>query len=187
MAKFSLSPLADDKTAAKNAASSALAQYETQKLVDHALNLNDLGELSKADKLDHRVVENRCKTYLQICADDGVTPSVVGLAVALHVPRRDLVNPKRDTWSAEVAAVISHYVNMIDLTLTTLTLEGKINYSYATFLQKNNSGYSDKTEIALDKPDTILTRDDLVKRADAISSAPLETSFTVKPSPRAKK
>jgi len=155
--------------------------------IDHAITLDELPRLSDAEKHDPRAVEERCKLYLDICEKMSMKPSVIGLAVAFRVSRVTIFNARNDGWGKESADVLKHYCNIIDLNLTNLAMDGKVYFAYAEFLQKNSGGYSDKTEVVIDKGDSLLTKDELAKRAEQLPEAdePISATFTDKDEPRA--
>ena len=157
---------------------------EREAVIKHSLALASLPPLSASQKKDPRTVEGRCKLYFNYAAQFNVQPTVEGLALALSTSRTHLLKVNRENaWGSEVSAILEKYLAAINTSLTTLTLSGKIYANYVSFLQKNNAGYVDKAEVTIEAGDSLLTRDDLIKRADALDAEQntIEADFAEKP------
>lgn len=155
--------------------------------INHAIRLDQLPRLTLEERKNPAKVEERCQLYMAICEEQSIKPSIIGLAVAFRVNRQTILNARNNGWGTESAEILKHYANIIDLNLTNLAMDGKVYFAYAEFLQKNSGGYSDKTEVVIDKGDSLLTKDELAKRAEQLpeSDEPISTTFAEKDEPRA--
>lgn len=75
-------------------------------------------------------------------------PSVEGLALALGTSRQVLWNWEQDS-NSKAGQIISRAKLLINALLTDFTLNGKINFAYSIWLQKNHFGYSDTKTVEL--------------------------------------
>ena len=123
------------------------------------ININDPDELQK------RVLE-----YFQICAEDNIKPSVVGLAVSMGVDRRkiwDYVNEVRPI-NPQSRGVLKKAYELLDLNMNNLMLNGKINPVSGIFLMKNHYGYRDQQDV-------VVAKDNLL--GDATDNKALEEKY----------
>ncbi len=113
--------------------------------IDH---VQALASLPAIDIKDIKQVRERMNLYLDFCKNDGVKPTVSGLALAIGVDRRTLYRWRvGDTRNAEYQELIARYVNMLETYLETQMVSGKINPVTGIFLAKNHFGYADKQEV----------------------------------------
>lgn len=146
----------------------ALGRYNT-----HSASLANLKPLSVEERRDPVAVDSRCRDYFALCADEDIKPSYAGLAVAIGVCRRTLDRVRsQNQWGVQISEIIQRYADIIDVQLTNLAMDGKVHYMYAEFIQKNTSGYTDKTELTVEKGDSLLTKDDLLAKAAALDDIP---------------
>lgn len=120
---------------------------EKMKVAKHTYDLMCLGALK--DKNDPEEVQERVRTYFEICAENGMCATVAHLALALGIDRRTLW-----TWMDNRTGVIKSEAVMVTLKRAYaamagqyegLLTQGKINPLAAFFLMQNNMDYENKT------------------------------------------
>lgn len=109
---------------------------------------DDLRQMPPVRKSDTARVEERVGQYFQFCEERDLKPSVEGLALALGTSRQVLWNWEQDS-NSKAGQIISRAKLLINALLTDFTLNGKINFAYSIWLQKNHFGYSDTKTVEL--------------------------------------
>lgn len=95
-----------------------------------------------------KTIETACEQYLSICEDDGVKPSVSGLALALGVRRETLLKwVNGDINNNESGDIIRYYFSLLEIFDETALKDNKTNAVSGIFIAKNNYGYKDEIEI----------------------------------------
>lgn len=123
-------------------------------------------------------VAERTTTYLDICEQNDMKPSVAGYALALGISRQELwniVTGKRVKPSA-VVDLLKRAYHLLNAQMEDYMQNGRINPVSGIFLMKNAFGYTDKQEIEVAaKQDDAESAESLsAKYADAIPA-----NFTV--------
>lgn len=117
-------------------------------------------------------VADRTTTYLDICEQNDMKPSVAGYALALGISRQELwniVTGKRVKPPA-VVDLLKRAYHLLNAQMEDYMQNGRINPVSGIFLMKNAFGYTDKQEIEVAaKQDADSSPDELAaKYADAI-------------------
>lgn len=113
------------------------------KIVQHIKRLRGL---TKPSPMFPNTIREACETYLTICEEDMVKPSISGLSYALGVNRATLLKWVNGEVSVECADVVQEYFNLIEIVDETALKEGKTNAISGIFFAKNNFGYKDQVE-----------------------------------------
>lgn len=118
-----------------------------------------LFNMSKVDLQDAEAVQERLSEYFALYAQEGVKPTVTGMAMALGVNRQDLWCIKTGNFGntrgkithlpPEATDVIKRAYDFLQNLWENYMENGKINPVSGIFLGKNNFGYQDKTEYVL--------------------------------------
>ena len=117
-------------------------------------------------------VKERTITYLDICEQNDMKPSVAGYALALGIDRVNLwrIVTGATVKPAEVRNVLKRAYDLLNAQMEDYMQNGKINPVSGIFLMKNAWGYKDKQEIEVsanqgdaESPDQLAS-----KYADAI-------------------
>ena len=117
-------------------------------------------------------VKERTITYLDICEQNDMKPSVAGYALALGIDRVNLwrIVTGATVKPAEVRNVLKRAYDLLNAQMEDYMQNGKINPVSGIFLMKNAWGYKDKQEIQVsasqgdaESPDQLAS-----KYADAI-------------------
>lgn len=117
---------------------------DNQILVNHMMRIRSLAPIENKEP---ETMKRRIDEYFQICAEDGMKPTIAGLASAFKVDRRSLLY-----WyhgkniASDAIPIIKEAYDNINLLLESAMQEGGINPVAGIFLMKNNLGYQDKTE-----------------------------------------
>ena len=109
-------------------------------------HIRKLGQIEKPSPMFPTTIEEACEQYLNICEEDGVKPSVSGLAFALKTSRSVLLQWVNGEVSVECADIIRYYFSMIEVFDDTALKENKTNAVSGIFGMKNNFGYKDQVE-----------------------------------------
>ena len=109
-------------------------------------HIRKLGRIEKPSPQFPNLIKNACEEYLNICEEDGVKPSVSGLAFALKTSRAILLQWVNGEVSIESADVIRYYFSMMEVFDDTALKENKTNAVSGIFGMKNNYGYKDSVE-----------------------------------------
>jgi len=109
-------------------------------------HIRKVREIKKPSPMFPTTIEEACEKYLNICEEDGVKPSVSGLAFALKVSRAVLLQWVSGEISVECADTIRTYFSMIEVFDDTALKENKTNAVSGIFGMKNNFGYKDQVE-----------------------------------------
>ena len=165
-----------DKTPRKkrtdNSIQSVVPDDTKRKIICHDIMVRRLGRLP--DMNDIISVDNRIDTYLTLCVNNAVSPTVAGLALSFGVDRKTLWEwlegrsgtIKNDEVRNTLKAVYSQITSMYEEMLT----EGKIIPVSAFFLMKNNMGYKDQTDhVVTARQDIPETEDSLTDRAGLLT------------------
>lgn len=125
-------------------------------------------------------VKERTITYLDICEQNDMKPSVAGYALALGIDRVTLWRIVKGVIvkPAEVSNVLKRAYDLLNAQMEDYMQNGKINPVSGIFLMKNAWGYKDKQEIEVsanrsdaESPDQLAS-----KYADAIPVDFIESS-----------
>lgn len=143
-----------------------------RKIIFHDITVRKLGKVS--DINNPVEVNDRIETYLSICMNNSVAPTVAGLALAFGVDRKTLW-----TWIEERAGTIKNeecrnalkaVYSAITAMYEELLTEGKIIPVSAFFLMKNNHGYKDQTDhIVTARQEQPETEETLLNRANLLT------------------
>ena len=106
-----------------------------------------LREIKKPSPDFPETIERACEQYFTICEEDGVKPSVSGLAIALGVRREQLLDWVNGKVSTQCADVITYYFSLLEIFDETALKENKTNAVAGIFLGKQNYGYKDVVEV----------------------------------------
>lgn len=118
---------------------------DNTRYIRHALKFFNLPPV---DISDPKQVEERILWYFNECAENDMKPGVVGLANALGVDRKTLLNWAKGTYRADSHLhLIKNAYNFIENMWEQNTLGGKINPVGAIFYAKNNFGYTDTVQL----------------------------------------
>ena len=121
---------------------------DNAKYIRHSLRLADLPKVSMADEVQ---VGERVKQYFEICAEDDMKPSVVGLALALDIDRVYLwkIRAGEKGKNPAVVNILKKAMQLLDLQMNEYMAHGQINPVTGIFLMKNHFGYADKQEVVV--------------------------------------
>lgn len=125
---------------------------DNTKYINHSLRLADF---ERVNLKSPEAVNERIRTYFQICAEDDMKPSVVGLALCLGIERGYLWELRTGAKGnvPEVADLLKKAVTILNNQMEDYMQNGKINPVSGIFLMKNHYGYTDKQEVVV-KPQT---------------------------------
>ena len=150
----------------------AVSDDVRSKIICHDMMVRRLGKLHNPNDITE--VEQRIETYLTLCMNNSVSPTVAGLALSLGIDRRTLwqwiegVNgtiksPEvKDTLKSVYSSIAAMYEEMLT--------EGKIIPVSAFFLMKNNHGYKDQTDhIVTARQEQPETEETLLNRANLLT------------------
>lgn len=100
---------------------------------------------------DPQAVADRCRQYLEACANEAQKPSVAGLALWLGVGRQTLWtwHNSSDPYGPAHKAIIDRYYALLDAVMNDLFQDSKVNPVAAIFLMKNNFSYRDQAELVM--------------------------------------
>jgi len=119
----------------------------TSHYIHHIRSITNLPPITVSDITQ---VENRINEYLDICENDGLKPSVMGLCNALNIDKRTLYRwANGEARPGTHQEVIVRYYRMLEEFWELQMQEGKINPVSGIFLGKNHFGYADKQEVVL--------------------------------------
>jgi hypothetical protein len=132
-------------------------QQERENKKKNALELNIKAlTLPQIDVSKIEEVMERTMAYLQECVERDIKPGTAGLCAWLGIPRQTWY-----AWSAGRNRVETHYnfcvrvMGVLDATLEDYMQNGQVNPVTGIFLGKNNFGYTDKTEVAVEPKKTV--------------------------------
>lgn len=134
-------------------------QQEKENKKKNALELNIKAlTLPVIDPSNIEEVTERTMLYLRECVDKDIKPGTAGLCSWLGIPRHTWYN-----WCAGRAKAETHYnfcvrvMGVLDATLEDYMQNGQVNPVTGIFLGKNNFGYTDKTEVAVEPKKSVAT------------------------------
>lgn len=149
-------------------------QLEKEKTKKNALELNIKAlTLPQIDVTKIEEVMERTMLYLQECVDKDIKPGTAGLCAWLGIPRQTWYS-----WCAGRARVETHYnfcvrvMGVLDATLEDYMQNGQVNPVTGIFLGKNNFGYTDKTEVAVEPKKSVATETTMSDVMALIEEAP---------------
>lgn len=134
----------------KKEASKERAKKNALELNIKALTLPQI-DVTKIEEVMERTMQ-----YLQECVEKDIKPGTAGLCAWLGIPRQTWYG-----WCAGRARVDTHYnfcvrvMGVLDATLEDYMQNGQVNPVTGIFLGKNNFGYTDKTEVAVEPKKTV--------------------------------
>lgn len=117
---------------------------DNSRYLGHVLRV---GGMPMVDLNDPEAVRERIATYFEICHEDDMKPTVMGLCNSLHISRQALLSWKNGTHreDSHQAIILQAYGYMEELWEHYMQ-NGKINPVSGIFLGKNNYNYHDKQE-----------------------------------------
>ena len=149
-------------------------QLEKEKTKKNALELNIKAlTLPQIDVTKIEEVMERTMAYLQECVEKDIKPGTAGLCAWLGIPRQTWYS-----WCAGRARVETHYnfcvrvMGVLDATLEDYMQNGQVNPVTGIFLGKNNFGYTDKTEVAVEPKKSVATETTMSDVMALIEEAP---------------
>jgi hypothetical protein len=126
---------------------------DNTKLLTFQLQVARLPRVNTKDPVE---VGTRINEYFEMCRQNDMKPSVMGLAVSLGLGRQALWELKegRNAYTAEkgyaeVTYIVKNAYNLLELYWEQLMQNGKINPVSGIFLGKNHFGYQDKQDIVV--------------------------------------
>lgn len=121
---------------------------DNAKYIRHSLRLTDL---PRVDMTDAPAVKKRVREYFEICAEEDMKPSVVGMAIALGCSRDYLwkLRTEKQGKNPDVVDTLKKAMQLLDSQMVGYMQNGKINPVSGIFLMKNNFGYADKQEVVV--------------------------------------
>lgn len=123
-----------------------MSEYDPKDIAKIILN-KDYVIIPRIDIDDIEQVKERATLYLNSCLYCNIIPTLSGLAYALGVNRRTLYNWKSGRRNnKEYQILIERYKTILEVVLTQMLLDNKVNASVGIFLLKNNFGYSSNPE-----------------------------------------
>lgn len=128
---------------------------DNTKYIRHNLQLSMLPEVDITDKA---AVESRIHQYFEICAQNGMKPSVEGMAVAFGTDRQSLwryANGQIKKVPKNVCDTLKKGYAILNAQMADYMQNGKINPVAGIFLMKNNMAYRDETEVII-TPNTVM-------------------------------
>lgn len=140
-----------------------------------------IADLPPIDTDSPAEIKKRIDEYLSICTADGLTPTIQGVSLALHVHRSTFW-----LWSNEQSerGKICQDFKTLQAALTeNIMLSGKVNVIAGIFLLKNHHGYKDAVSIDTDiSPalDRLPTAEEIKNRLGLIESGQLTDSTSEK-------
>lgn len=136
------------------------------------LNIKAL-TLPQIDPTKIEEVMERTMAYLQECVEKDIKPGTAGLCAWLGIPRQTWY-----AWCTGRNRVETHYnfcvrvMGVLDATLEDYMQNGQVNPVTGIFLGKNNFGYKDKTEVAVEPKKTVTNETTMTDIMALIEDAP---------------
>jgi len=137
--------------------------------IDHALRLH---ELPRVDLNDQKAVHKRINQYFEMCRDDGATPSLPSLSVALGITKNvylNIENGRNKTAPQWLRAELEAAKTLLNALTEQSMLDGSMQAIPGIFVLKNNYGYRDQQDIVL----TPGQQEEDIPEADLIAEANL--------------
>lgn len=103
-------------------------------------------QMPPCKKSDPAGLQERLTAYFKICHDFAITPTVESMVCAIGVSRAGINLWEHDETS-EAGAIITRAKSVINACLTQATVNGKMPFPYAIWLQKNHFHYSDSPQV----------------------------------------
>ena len=129
----------------------------------------EISDLPPVDTRSPKEIKKRINEYLNICLKEGITPTVQGVSLALHIHRSTFW-----TWckeNSERGSVCQDFKTLQAGLTEELMYSGKINIVGGIFLLKANHSYRDAVSIDLDSGpafERLPTAEDIRKRLGLI-------------------
>lgn len=149
-------------------------QQERENKKKNALELNIKAlTLPQIDVTKIEEVMERTMAYLQECVERDIKPGTAGLCAWLGIPRQTWY-----AWCAGRNRAETHYnfcvrvMGVLDATLEDYMQNGQVNPVTGIFLGKNNFGYTDKTEVAVEPKKTVTNETTMSDVMALIEEAP---------------
>jgi len=133
-------------------------------------NTQVISHIAKVNKIAKPLLDNPnsiklcINTYMSLCQEDGIRPSVSGLSLAIGVSRMTLLKWANGETRLQNQEIITRALQMIEIFVETSMETGKMNPIPAVFLLKNNHGYRDETTIKVDSGTKELTPEEIKKK-----------------------
>lgn len=114
---------------------------DNRRKIEHCVSLL---KLPPCDTNDPAAVLVRSEEYLNMCASDGVKPTVSGFATAIKLTRTTVLNYLKGVrkCNPDTLEVIKMMYSTIQTYTESGTLDGSINAVAGIFVMRNNFGYS---------------------------------------------
>ena len=144
---------------------------DNAKFLSHALTIRNL---PKIDLNSNEEVQDRINLYFNLCIENDIKPTVLGLANSLGVTRKTLYNWHNGIYRGENPKrmeIIDSAYNLLEQLWEDYMQSGKINPVSGIFLGKNNFGYTDKQEVVV----TPHSPFDDVENAETVSQRYIES------------
>lgn len=138
-------------------------------------HIQHIKEIKKPSTDDPTSIERACKEYFELCEEDGVPPTVAGLARALGTNRSTLMKWLHGEISIRTADVVMEYFSLIEIFDESALKNNKTNAVAGLFNMKNNYDYKDEVEhkiIDERKPTMKEIAEKYGKRAEIIDAQP---------------
>ena len=144
-------------------------------------HIRKLKEIAKPNVNDASGIAKACEKYFEICEEDGMKPSISGLASALGTERETLMKWLRGEISIQTADVIMEYFSMIEIFDETALKDNKTNAVAGVFNMKNNYNYKDEVDhriIEDKKPTNKEIEEKYANKQEIIDAQPVEIDYT---------
>ena len=150
---------------------------------DKSRKLLHIYNLPKINLDSDQEVEDRINYYFDYCMQEGLKPTVEGLALALGITRQAIhdweTGRRRGASSSRRADMVKKAKDYIAFLMSDAALDGKVNPVVWIFYAKNYFGMTDKQEIEVKGPNPLgdtLTPEDIAKQIP--QDIPIDTDWT---------
>lgn len=119
------------------------------KIIVHNLKLM---KFKPVNRFDPKAVNKRGCEYLGLCAEDGIRPTVEGMALALGMVRVSFLDFCQGNIEGETDFLLQVYKQLyavLNNVMSETMMEAAIHPVVGIFYSKNNFGYDDKAEIVV--------------------------------------
>lgn len=145
-------------------------------------NCLEVYEWPRIDLEDTAAIDQRCGQYFQHCVQVGERPSVEGLAVAVGVSVRTLLDwESQKTRTDEHSRIIKKAKDCIQYFLAQIALGNKIYPNVWIFYGKNWFGMSDKQDIQISTKQPLgerVSSEEIAERLRLAKDIPVDADYT---------
>ena len=133
-----------------------------------------IAKMPRVDATDTKAITERAEWYFSVCAQNGIRPSITGLAAAFGLSYQRLTEIRAGNyrllpnWPRESLEIMASYIRAMETLWSEEMTSGEVNPIVSFFMGKNYYGMRDQTEHIIRPAEPLQAPAELQKLAESL-------------------